>query len=433
MLLSLCTCTAAAQSIPGYVFNSSLLPRIGQMPANSWTKVNANFYSDVWTPPDLEPLGSDGVTHTPSKIILAWSGFAWDSNRGDLIIYGGGHANYSGNDVYRWHSSTLDWERAALPSQTRIDPVAGVLAIDGPDHAPVAAHTYDNNVFLPIADRFLTFGGATYNGDGGPYRRVSETNPSTWRQTGPYLFDPNRANGNEVGGTTGSHVQRVAPHPEIVGGQMWLNRDVPRYFAGQVLPGSYVNGCTAATVEGGRDVLYVMGDSKSLYRYQLTTLADPTQDQMTIVGGYAVGTSGQTACGYDPGRKLFVRLGTNAQPFSFWDLTNPGVVNFDQVVAIDSTIAGLQAWLSANSLDIQNCGFKFDPTRQGYLLWCGAGTLWSLQPPAANVTGGWSVTKVSPGGTPPPGNIGTGIIGKWRYAPYYDVFVGLEDIHEGGT
>ena len=44
-------------------------------------------------------------------------GFAWDSNRGDIVLYGGGHANYSGNDVYRWRSSTLLWERAAYPSE----------------------------------------------------------------------------------------------------------------------------------------------------------------------------------------------------------------------------------------------------------------------------------------------------------------------------
>src|SRR3569833_132697 len=89
--------SALAQSAPPpYVFASSLLPRLLQMPQNSWLRVDANLYSDVWTPPDLEPLDQDGVTHTPSKIILAWSGFAWDCNRGDVIIYGGVHANYSG-------------------------------------------------------------------------------------------------------------------------------------------------------------------------------------------------------------------------------------------------------------------------------------------------------------------------------------------------
>jgi hypothetical protein len=90
-----------AQAPPPYVLSGPLLPLLLQTPENGWLKVNANRYSDVWTPTDLEPLdyGEGGVTHTPSKIILAWSGFAWDSNRGDLILYGGGHANYWGNDV----------------------------------------------------------------------------------------------------------------------------------------------------------------------------------------------------------------------------------------------------------------------------------------------------------------------------------------------
>ena len=148
--------------MPEYVFSGLLLPLVLQMPGNSWLKVNTNLYSDVWTPASLEPL-DNGVTHTPAKIIQPWSGFAWDSNRGDLIIYGGGHANYSGNDVYRWRSSTLLWERASLPSDIYYDPV-GYLAIDGVDAAPSAAHTYDNNRFLPVADRFLTWGGAAYNG-----------------------------------------------------------------------------------------------------------------------------------------------------------------------------------------------------------------------------------------------------------------------------
>ena len=36
-----------------------------------------------------------------------------------------------------------------------------------------------------------------------------------------------------------------------------------------------------------------------------------------------------------------------------------------------------------------------------------------------------------PSPTPPVYTSGTGILDKWRYAPFYDVFVGLEDINEG--
>src|SRR5262245_36618747 len=221
ILLFISAGTAAAQTPPAYVFSGALLPLILQMPENTWLHANANLYSNVWTPDNLEPL--DGCcTQLPSKIIQAWSGFAWDSNRGDLILWGGGHANYPGNDIYRWHSSTLQWQRASLPSEIKTVPLLGQIAIDGVDNAPISSHTYDNNMFFPVADRFLTWGGAAYD-NGGPFIRPLESNPTTQtRLTGPYLFNPNLADGNKVGGSTGSNVRRVLPAP-ITGGQMWLN------------------------------------------------------------------------------------------------------------------------------------------------------------------------------------------------------------------
>lgn len=406
-----------------------------QMPANSWLKVNANFYSDVWTPDYLEPL-DNGATHTPDRIILAWSSFAWDSNRGDLIIYGGGHANYSGNDVYRWRSSDLRWQRAALPSEiTAADPVIGNTAVDGVYNAPISAHTYDNNIFLPIVDRFMTWGGASYD-NGQPYLTWLESDPTQSRLTGPYLFDPNRADGNKVGGTTGSNVKRVDP-TSIAGGQMWQNRDINRNIATQALPGTHVNGCTGYASEGGHDIVYTASSGRfstslNLYRYQVTDVANPTLDQSTQVGVFSVGVTGQTTCGYDPARKVFVRTGNNSVPFQFWDLTTPGPTNPDRSVQIDSTIASLQTWLTAQNLNIQNCAIEFDPVRGVFPLWCGAGPIWELhEPPSANTTSGWTVTQRTPSSAVPPGDIGVGIMGKWHYASYYDVFVGLEDRYEG--
>jgi hypothetical protein len=439
LVLAIAPNSAFGQSPPSYVLSSPLLPLLLQTPENGWLEVNANRYSDVWTPPDLEPLdyGEGGVTHTPSKIILAWSGFAWDSNRGDLILYGGGHANYSGNDVYRWRSSTLRWERAALPSDIFFDPATTYShAIDGVDYAPSSAHTYDNNVFLPLADRFLTFGGASYD-DGRPYLRPSETDPTQMRLTGPYLFDPSRANGNKVGGSTGSHVQRVAPHPEIVGGYMWENRDIAKHLAGEPMPTQYVSGCAQPTVENGHDVVYVAGGiSLELYRYQLTDLADPSQDAISKVGAYWQGTSGITTCALDPTRKLFVRTGNNTQPFQFWDLTSPGASNREQFVDIDATMASFQAWLRAQSFDLQSCAMKFDPVRRVFPIWCGGPVTWELHAPAAgNGASGWTIAQRAMPATPaPPTSIQTiSILGKWRYAPYYDVFVALEDIDDGNV
>ena len=432
----LCAAAAHSQPIPIHVASGPLVPLILQMPGGGWLRVNANRFQDVWTPIDLRPL-KVGDPAPPERIILAWSGFGWDSNRGDIILYGGGHANYSGNDVYRWRSTTLSWERASLPSEIYNDPVSGYQAIDGVDNAPSSAHTYDNNMFLPIADRFLTWGGAAYN-NGGPYYRVSETDPTKVRQVGPYLFDPSKADGNKVGGSTGSHVQRVAPHPEIVGGQMWENRDILLHLPGQPVPLAHDSGCADYATEGGVDVAYVMGGGSDLglYRYQLTSIQSPTLDQITRMGIYAVGRSGETACAFDPIKRLFVRTGDNVTPFTFWDLTTAGPTNADQAVVVNASIAAFQSWLATSNILVRNCGMKFDPGANSYKIWCGDGVVWDLTSPTGNNgASGWSMVKRDSTTTsiPPGETTGTGILGKWRYASDYDVFVGLEGIQDGNV
>ena len=211
---------------------------------------------------------------------LAWSGFTWDPNRGDLLLYGGGHANYPGNDVYRWRGSTRQWERASLPSQIKQDDLGNFQAIDGWDNAPGSAHTYDTNSFFPHLDRMVVFGGAAYQ-SGTAFAR--EVTPTTSRTTGPFFFDPSRADPNKVGGTTGSHVQRVAPHPEIIGGQMWANRDIYVNVPVNAGPVVYVNGCAAYADENGKDVAYLGATSGgstqlNLYKYTASVLGNPSLD-----------------------------------------------------------------------------------------------------------------------------------------------------------
>jgi hypothetical protein len=431
------TAVPAAAAPPRPAVGGPLLDLIESMPAGQWQRINRNPYSDAWTPADLRPLNK-GSNMPPSKIILAWSGFGWDTRRGDIILYGGGHANYSGNDVYRFRSSSLAWERAALPSEiAEIGASNAFTAIDGADAAPASAHTYDNNIYLPEIDRFLAFGGALYD-TGGAYMRPDESNPGALRKTGPYLFDPTRADPNKVGGTTGSHVQRVAPHPEIVGGNMWQNRDMTRYLAGQRMPDRYVNGCTGYADENGHDVVYIGapgggGTNLDLFRYEIDDVANPASDQIAKVGIFWRGTSNQTTCAYDPSRLLFVRTGSNTVPFTFWDLSSPGLNNQDWRVDLNDSITAFQTWLANSGINIINCALDLDPIDHSFAIWCGGPQVWKLHPPPTNVTAGWSIDSQYTGGTAPPIPAGTGILGKWKYAPGYDVFVALENEVSGNV
>jgi hypothetical protein len=416
-----------------------LLGLMGTIPEGGWVKANLNQFADVWTPDALRNWDKNsGGIRSPAGIIGAWSGFAWDPNRGDLILYGGGHATYGGNDVYRWHGTTRVWERASLPSEITQDALNNYIAIDGPDNAPSAAHTYDNSVFLPILDRFLTFGGAAYN-NGDAYLRDNGAGVS--RYTGPYVWDPSKGDPNKVGGTTGSHVKRVAPYPDVVGGQMWQNRDIKVNLATTPnLPSSHVSGCTGYAVEGGKDVVYVGartggGVADHLFRYVINDVNNPSADTWTKIGGYWDGPQTETVCAFDPVQKLFVRLGNKTRPFMYWNVNTPSAsANFEVALSFTEVSGDLTARLNAGTLDIRNCGFDLDPVRRNYVLWCGGTDVWTLKPPATVGSTGWILQKqVVPTGSAPTTALGSGILGKWKYIPNLDAFMGLQDSTAGNV
>jgi hypothetical protein len=412
---------------------SGLVNQIAAMPEGEWMRANVNNFSDVWSPADLRPLV--GSTNPgPYKLIEAWSSYAWDPNRGDLWLFGGGHANYSGNDVYRWRASTQRWERASLPSEIEHDDLGNWQAVDGWDAAPASAHTYDNNMFFPHIDRLVVFGGAAYN-SGNYFKR--EVTPTTGRATGPFFFDPTRADPNKVGGTTGSHVMRVAPHPEVVGGNMWTNRDMYVNVPGGFNALLQVNGCTAYADEGGVDVAYIaaaQGGSTNLnlYRYAVPSIANPAQDTLKQVGAFYNGTSGLTACGYDSVRKVLARIGTTSVPFVYWSLASPGTNNRDVRVTPTDPSGEFPTLLSSGQLKLPICGFDFDSTRSRFVLWCGDGRVWTLTPPATIGPTGWTIVKQpAPTQATPNGDYGTGLLGKWKYIPNLDAFIGLQDKNLG--
>jgi hypothetical protein len=414
----------AASSAPDL---SNLLAHIAAMPEGSWSKVNLNSFSDVWTPAALRPLYGTTSNPTPSKIIMAWSSFAWDPKRATLLLYGGGHANYSGNDVYLWRASTQRWERASLPSQVVQDALGIRNAIDGADKAPASAHTYDNNIYFPLVDRMLVLGGAA-DRNGGHFLTLDTV--TTSRKTGPYLFDPSRAHPDRVGGTTGSHVQRVAPYPEIVGGNMWSNRESWLNASSNSTPPSesFVNGCTGYAEEDGRDVAYVR-TAYRLYKYRIFDLGNAAADRWELVGRYYNGSGAQATCSYDTQRRVFVSTNrSTSSPFVYLNLNTPGKSNSESYFTPFDPNGEFSQLLSSGAIDIRYCGIEFDARRAQHKLWCGDGRVWTLSPPATLSSTGWTITKdTAVASAVPPGAVGAGVLGKWKYIPNLDVFIGLQD------
>ncbi len=402
--------------------------KLAQATAGQWVKLNINKYKDVWVPLDQRPAPPEAPSvGSPHSIILAWSSMAWDANRGKLIFFGGGHANYPGNEIYLWNAQTLKWERGSLPSDVELSPIANrtysfsFVAVDGHFNAPVAAHTYDNSEFFPIVDRFITFGGAAFNT--GHFFELTDG-----KRTGPYLWNPSRADPNKVGGTTGSNVNFIN-YSEVLGGQMWSNRNNLEPEIGEGRPGvggtDFINGATAYAEFNGKDSLFIetIGD---LYRYTINDINDPTQDDYQKVGDSLTTFAGQGAGAYDPSRKLFVR--TAGKQFVFWELSNPGANNLS-VIFEPTVIHG-----SFDFTKLANFGIDYDTKRKVFTLWDGNSSVWNLIPPEDLQTGTWKLSEVIVNSAEAPTTAAisfTGILGKWKYIRSLDVFLGVFDPQAG--
>lgn len=92
-----------------------------------------------------------------AAVMDAWCGAAFDSKRGRLVVWGGGHGDYSGNELYAFDIKSLKWSRLTEPS----DNVGGDEKTGTyPDGLPRSRHTYNSIQYVPALDRFCAFGGA---------------------------------------------------------------------------------------------------------------------------------------------------------------------------------------------------------------------------------------------------------------------------------
>ncbi|MFT4614312.1 MAG: hypothetical protein ACI9NT_001457 [Bacteroidia bacterium] len=405
---------------------SELGKRLSNLPENGWVRLNQNNFSDAWTPlaqrptPPLAPnVGS------PHSIIDAWSSMAWDSRRGNLIFWGGGHANYPGNEVYRWQADSLLWERASLPSDVvGVSPTISILyeTVDGPMNAPIAAHTYDNSEYLPIVDRFITFGGAAFD-TGGFFQMLDGS------RTGPYLWDPNKADANAVGGDTGSQVKPFL-YPSVLGANMWQNRDnLQPQSPSDPKPGTayhgFIEGATGYSTENGRDVVYIHSGT-NLFKYTIYDVVFPGLDAYELMGQWFTQPfTGQGAGAHNPDRNIFLRSAKGL--FTFWRLDNPGATNYN---------TNFLPQVQGGTFDFANLlsyGMDYDPVRQHYILWNGTNPVWKLLPPADLDNDQWTLVKETPQSPTSPALAPnhTGILGKWKYAAELDVFFGAFDYNAG--
>ena len=153
------------------------------MPAVSWYTATNTLMSSV-TPTNGQFAGTWG-SGGPQAIISAWGGGALDSSRSRLVLWGGGHSDYFGNEVYAFDTITMAWERVTDPT---INPTLGSeINWDG---TPQSRHTYGGVSYNVQEDRFMAVGGALANTGfaGGTNLWAFDFVSKTWSRRSPPPF-----------------------------------------------------------------------------------------------------------------------------------------------------------------------------------------------------------------------------------------------------
>lgn len=437
-----CACIGLATVLgaPGFAAAAPITPAFDQliesMPENSWLKVSSNqFDAGIWPDPDLLP-----APYQAGGILKAWSSLAWDSSRAQLILWGGGHANYAGNEVYTWDAESGAWGRASVPSalkeiQNQFNNRPDSVPVDHPN-VPQSSHTYEGNVYLPVIDRFVTFGGAAWksghgflDADGVP-------------TSGPFFWDPSRADANKVGGADNTHV--ISPdHPTMAGGNMWENRDtLPDEFA---RPPFTWNIRAQAVVEDGRDVVYLQS-VRSLWRYEPGDPGDPSQDVWTRIGASVRGsTPMEGASAVDTDNNYYVTtkrlppVSTSLLEVFDLNAVSPGnLIRGFEVTPVDESGTPMTIDLAYFGIEYRAGTFYLmgsEQTRTQVQPGQGATLLYAMDVPDDPVNDAWVMRLLVDGAVEPDSPVQAatsgGILGKWDYVAEKDIFLGVADANTG--
>lgn len=114
----------------------------------------------------------------------AWNSAVFDKARNRLIIWGGGHADYLGNELYALDLNSLTVKRLTDPGLPVTTTGCSESIANGSQ--PNARHTYDGIAYLDHVDRMFVFGGSlAYCGFLGQGTWTFNFTTSTWEKRNP--------------------------------------------------------------------------------------------------------------------------------------------------------------------------------------------------------------------------------------------------------
>lgn len=198
------TLTAVARDAAGnkttsaaVVFNINNVTTPGTLPQGlGWFDIPNTKLQNVCPPVgDNQPIATTyNFPFYCQYVIRDWSGGIGDTKRNRLILWGGGHSAYYGNELYSFDLTTLQLTRLNRPSPIADGVSCPTTLSDG---LPNSRHTYAGLAYIAHADKMYVYGGGLANQDGCnkndtwtldmatlQWRRMDPTNGITPTQTG---------------------------------------------------------------------------------------------------------------------------------------------------------------------------------------------------------------------------------------------------------
>ena len=350
-------------SIPSY---AGVAEDIQNLQSGEWYEIpNSHMRSVAYN------WGSSGEPgYDFSKIIVDWNGGAFDTKNNRLLVWGGGHYSYGGNEIYGFDFGDFSWHRISEPSSYN-DIMYHKENDDGmayyPDGLPASRHTYNEIVYSPYHNSLMAVQQSASWWDSGNHDYMDY-----------YAFEENTWHTNETA---------TCPSTKY----------------------------SAATVDPNTGHIWVVDNRmRNLYEY------DPQNDKWINRGGYSspdYNLYGIAAI--DPKRNLLVHVGNDE--YNVWNIDSSSYIDGKAQLIAESS-SGIQ-----DVVQTSHPTLAYDPYTEQMISWQGGTYVYSLNLD----THTWSKINAADTNTVSPTDPSSrGTFGRWRYVPSANVFTVVNSVDE---
>lgn len=324
-------------------------------------RVGNSQLADVYATPN--PGGGQ------QNVMATWSGACIDTKRKEMLIFGGGHTDYTGNEVYAFNFDPLSANYLLWRVKAYYSTPLNNDAESNADGSPSSRHSYAGLAYSLVRDKMIVAPGGFLAGPSG--------NRAIWT----WEFDC----------TTES--------PSTAAPSAWTRKD----DAPAISPSAADPRCNISY--NAANGLYYCQHRRGLATFDPAAAAASQWVPLTNFEGPVIGDDSCAVAPLTPSQLIFTGTAASGQAFGR---------QLDTNAYIGSETTGLPVTGDINILDVAVPGIGWDPYAQRMVIWGGTATggidnrdVYSL-----NLTTK-VVTRISGSGATPDNPTANGTFGRW--------------------